>query len=536
MSMRESIRWTPPVELRPLEERIIRRLTRTGRLYRFLRLHRHELFSEEFESSLAEMYRDSRRGRPPVPPAMLVLVTLLQAYTGTSDAEAVHKALFDRRWQMVLDCLDVEDTPPFSQGLLAEFRFRLIASDLDRELVRRTVELAKETGDFGYKQLRVALDSAPIWGAGRVEDTFNLIGRALLHCVGCAASVAEVPTGDLVTELGLEVVGKSSVKAALDIDWDDADAKREALERLLTDVALFRDWNARQVRSEAPEKQAAYEALDEATKQLDRLVDQDIEPDPDRQGKHRIIDGTAKDRQVSVGDGEMRHGRKSKATTIEGYKGHIAYDLDHDLVLDGLAEPANKREHVAADTMRPNIEFFGPIGELHIDRGFLSADLVTDLDRQGIPVFSKPWNPANGGMYPKSAFVIDFPTQTVTCPGGEVAVFPSKRTTSGRRQVTFKTCQLCRLKAECTRSARGRRLVLHENEPFLQRLQAAKRTPEGRARLRQRVGVEHGLAHVLAYAPHEARYIGSRKNTFAIRRAGAIVNLQAIDRMAREAA
>lgn len=39
-----------------------------------------------------------------------------------SDAEAVHHALFDKRWQMVLDCLDCEDAP-FSQGLLAQFRF-----------------------------------------------------------------------------------------------------------------------------------------------------------------------------------------------------------------------------------------------------------------------------------------------------------------------------------------------------------------------------------------------------------------------------
>jgi len=32
------------------------------------------------------------------------------------------------------------------------------------------VELAATSGAFGPRQLRAALDSSPLWGAGRVED------------------------------------------------------------------------------------------------------------------------------------------------------------------------------------------------------------------------------------------------------------------------------------------------------------------------------------------------------------------------------
>ena len=533
--MRSDVRWNPREGLTPVERKIVKRLTRTGRLYAFLRENRGRLFDEPFQSRLAEAYADAAGGRPPVPPALLMMVTLLQAYGGISDAEAVHLALFDKRWQMVLDCMGCEEAP-FSQGLLAESRFRIIRHDLDRELIRRTVELAKETGGFGYKALRVALDSAPIWGAGRVEDTFNLIGHGLMMCVACAADVWELESDDAVAAAKLQIVGKSSVKAALDIDWDDTEARARALDRLLADVTLFRKWLAEQPREVRPENKVAYDALDAAMTQLDRLVEQDVEPDPERSGGHRVIDGTAEDRQVSVVDPEMRHGRKSKSTTINGYKGHIAHDIDNELVLDGLAEPANKREHAAADVMRPNIEYFAPVSELHIDRGFLSAGWVTELDRAGIPVFSKPWNPTNHGLYPKSAFVINMQAETVACPGGEVVPFPSKRGSDGRRQINFTQCSTCPVRSKCTTSKRGRTIVLHEAEDFLQRLQAAKRTPEGRERLRDRVSVEHGLAHVLVYAPHKARYVGARKNTFALRRAGAIVNLQAAHRLAREAA
>jgi len=47
----------------------------------------------------------------------------------------------DRRWQLVLGCLDVA-APPFSKPTLIAFRERLIATQLDRRLLERTVEVA----------------------------------------------------------------------------------------------------------------------------------------------------------------------------------------------------------------------------------------------------------------------------------------------------------------------------------------------------------------------------------------------------------
>ncbi|MBX2803868.1 MAG: transposase [Myxococcales bacterium] len=534
MPMHYQIRWTPVVELSDVERRICSKLKRTGRLFKFLREHRHALMDEEFQSTMAEMYKDTPVGRPAVPPAMLMMVTLLQAYTGTSDAEAVQEALFNKRWQMVLDCLDC-DRAPFSQGALAEFRFRVIQHDLDRELIRRSVALARETRGFGYKNLRVALDSAPIWGAGRVEDTFNLIGHALMMCVARAGDLWDLLPEDVIQAAGLRIVGGSSVKAAPDIDWDDENAKAMALNRLLADVDRLTAWIDQQPKGLAG-KENEQATLSAAMDQLERLIEQDTEPDPDGDGGHRVMEGTAPDRQVSATDPEMRHGRKSKSKTIDGYKGHIAFGLDEQLVYDGLALPANHKEHAGADLMRSNIEYFGTVDELHIDRGYLSAQWVVSLDQAGGEVLSKPWNPANGTFYPKSAFAIDLQAQAVTCPAGEVARFPTKRGGGGRRQVLFQTCQDCHLKPACTKSDRGRSVVLHPQEDLLQRLQHKRRTPDGRKRLRERVAVEHALAHNLVYAPHQARYIGARKNTMAIRTGGTILNLQAVDRHLRKVA
>jgi hypothetical protein len=169
--------WQPPVDLSEQEEHIMRRI-RKANLFVFLRYHRHELLDETFQQELAGLYQTSKRGQPPIAPAQLALVTIVQAYTGVSDDEVIEATLMDRRWQLVLDCLDT-DQGPFSKGTLAAFRQRLIDAQMDRRLIEQTIEVASQRQAFGPRALRAALDSSPLWGAGRVEDTYNLLGHAL---------------------------------------------------------------------------------------------------------------------------------------------------------------------------------------------------------------------------------------------------------------------------------------------------------------------------------------------------------------------
>ena len=149
--------WCPPVDPLPAEQAVIKAVRR-AKLFVFLRQHRHELFDEQFQAELAEAYADRPKGQPPVPPARLALATILQAYAGVSDDEVIEATVMDRRWQLVLDCLDA-DAPPFSKGTLVGFRKRLIEADLDRRLIERTIELAARCGGFGARALRAALDS-----------------------------------------------------------------------------------------------------------------------------------------------------------------------------------------------------------------------------------------------------------------------------------------------------------------------------------------------------------------------------------------
>ena len=107
------------------------------------------MFTEAFQQELASLYQASTGGQPPIPPAQLALTTILQAYTGASDDEVIDVTLMDRRGPLVVDCLDAEEAP-FSKGTLIAFRKRLMETNMDRHLIERTIEGAKDIWAFGY--------------------------------------------------------------------------------------------------------------------------------------------------------------------------------------------------------------------------------------------------------------------------------------------------------------------------------------------------------------------------------------------------
>ncbi|MGH8517198.1 MAG: transposase [Panacagrimonas sp.] len=517
------IRWQVPVELSSEEARLAATLHRIGKFYVFLRTVRAELFDEAFQAELAAAYHP--RGTTPLPAALLAMVTVLQAYDQVGDAEAVVAARVDQRWQLVLGCLG-ESQAPFSQGALVKFRERMIAHDLDRKLLDRTVALAKQTGRFGWQALRAALDSSPLVGAGRVEDTWNLLGRALGAVVTCAAATLKIPRDQVLHGAGVTLLGAPSLKAALDIDWGDPAAQADALARLLVEVDRVEAWVAAHVSvAEAPPVQAALTALR-------RVLTQDLEPDPTT-GQRRIRRGVAAERMASLGDPEMRHGRKTRTRCFTGYKRHVIKLVDADLIVGAIVRPANEPEHHALALVEPDVVQHGPLAELQIDRGYLGSARIPGLHAQGVVIRAKAWTSPNGGRFPKQAFAIDLPGARVVCPAKQVAVISVGATT-----IHFPTavCQACILRPTCTTATRsGRSVAIHPQEAFLQSLRAAQRQPDGRAHLRQRTTIEHSLARIDRIQGSKARYKGTRKNTLDLRRTAVVANLQRLARLPKAA-
>ena len=92
------------------------------------------------------------------------------------------------------------------------------------------------------------------------------------------------------------------------------------------------------------------------------------------------------------------------------------------------------------------------------------------------------------------------------------------------------TCAACPLRTRCTTSSHGRSVSIHPDEALLAELRRRQQSPDGRAKLRERVAVEHALAHVGHWQGRRARYLGTRKNLFDLRRVAVVHNLHVIAR------
>ena len=523
-----TVRWKPQVALSRQEKLIMKLHKRTRKLFAFLRLHRHEIVDEELEQKLGDAYRSTGAGKDAKPPAMMVVALILQAYENISDAMAVQLSALDKSWQMVLGNLG-SDEPAFAQGTLFDFREKLIANDLDKDILERTAAIARASGEFDArklpKTLRVAVDSSPLEGAGRVEDTVNLIAHAAAKVVDCAAKLLEVEFEDVCRRAGIPLLLESSVKKALDRDWSDAEQKAEAVDRLARQVLSLERWLEKHLADEMNRP-----PLETLLAVLDQLMTQDLEPDPDGTG-FRIVDGVAEDRRISVEDGEMRHGRKTKSQRINGYKRHAARDLDRDAIVACAVTPANRPEHEALPSLKADVERQDlAIGEIHFDRAYMGSPAVEEIRCEGGEVICKPWDANNNGLFAKKHFEFDMRASTVMCPVGVVIPITFGKTA----KFPAEACDDCCLREQCTTARRGagRSIAIAKDEREQYRLRKLAKTKKGRELFRQRVSIEHSLAHFGQRQGRRARYRGTRKNEFDMRRGGAIQNLEAAQRKA----
>jgi lambda repressor-like predicted transcriptional regulator len=509
--------WQPPVELSAAEQAIVKRIRR-AKLFIFLRRNRHVIFDEALQKAMAGTYADSKEGQAPIPPAQLGLAVLLQAYTGVSDDEVIEACLMDRRWQVVLDCLECAQAP-FSKGTFIAFRERLIAHQLDRRLIERTVQMVASSGEFGSRQLRAALDSSPLWGAGRVEDTYNLLGHALRKALGVMARQQGRELAALAAEAGAGLVAGSSLKAALDRDWDDPQAQAQALVDVLTALEAVEGWLTEQPAE--VQHQPVVQASLTAARQIEA---QDVVKTTT--GSIELRQGVAPERRISIEDEQMRHGRKSKSQLIDGYKRHVLRDLDSGLVRAVGITPANQPEALVTEAICADLAAQGvALAELHIDRAYLSSTLVKQRPPE-LAIYCKAWPVQPSDCFTKEAFALDWARFIMRCPNGiEIPFIPGETV-----HFPAKQCQACPLRAQCTSSQHGRTVSVHEDEALLAELRQRQLTAQGRAKLRERIDVEHSLAHIGFWQGWRARYRGPRKNLFDLRRCAVVNNLHELAR------
>ena len=123
----------------PEERKIVARTRKAKICLYSLRERRHELLDTALQDTLHPSHYEipdlvvKRQWKPGVGPRYTVAGLLQREH----NRDAVALTVMDKRWQMVLDCLEAAP-PPFSQGSLFNFHMHVLHTNLGQDFVERS--------------------------------------------------------------------------------------------------------------------------------------------------------------------------------------------------------------------------------------------------------------------------------------------------------------------------------------------------------------------------------------------------------------
>jgi ribosomal protein L12E/L44/L45/RPP1/RPP2 len=504
-----------------------------GSIYRLLGEHGGALFGGEY---FADLFKRSTLGRPTVPARVVATVMLLQAYEGLSDREACDRLAFDLRWKAAAGL--TVDAEAFHPTVLVGMRNRLRKSDRPRRLFDDVNTTARAAGLLRGR--RRVIDSTPLFDAVATQDTVIQLRAAIRKVLSVADRVDPVLASALRTALTRDDDYASLGKPPC--DWDDRKAREALVDALVRDVqAVLAALDGRKLD----------EPLAEAGELLGLVAGQDVEQGDDR--IFRIARRVARDRLISTVDVEARHGRKSRARTFDGYKSHLGVDPDDELitavavtaanipdreVIDellnqcGTGAPAANTEAIAhgpaAGTESVASEVVANTGadhsndsagdreskyfEVYGDSAYANGATLDEQTARGHDMRTKVPPVRNANGYSKDRFTIDLAAGTVTCPAQHtVAIRAGLRYRVARFGVL---CGSCPLRAQCTKSRRGRVISIHPQEAALQHAKACQQDPAWQQDYRtHRPVVERKISHFTRrpWGSRKARCRGTKR-------------------------
>src|SRR5262249_23476878 len=158
-------------------------------------------------------------------------------------------------------------------------------------------------------------------------------------------------------------LGRASLKAALDLDWDDPAAREQALALVLHTLEAVEGWLDTQPVAADPLVASSLAIAQPVQAQDVRTNDA---------GQPVLGQGVVRDRRISVEEGQMRHGRKSRRVRVDGYQRPVLHDLDSGRVRAVGVTAANAPEARVPDELPVDWASQGlaldDLAELPIDR------------------------------------------------------------------------------------------------------------------------------------------------------------------------
>jgi transposase len=498
-----------------------------GNIYMMMRDELGVLYSD---SDFVTLFR-ADCGQPPISPAQLALITIMQFAEGLSDrqtADAV-RARLDWKYALGLELTD----PGFDFSVLSEFRSRLIKSGREGQLLEQMLRSFVQKGLINAR------------GKARTDSTHVLAAIHQLNRIECVAETLRHALNELVS------IAPEWLKKQVSIDWFDRYGSRLEQSRLpqtkqqQQQLAIAIGCDGHQLLSAIYEAQAPEQLRQQPCIEILRRVwvqQYYLEAGvvqwrtPDHLPPHKQLICSPYDPQA--------RNRTKRDVNWTGYTVHLTETCDSDkphLITHVETTPATTgdvemteiiHEALAAQDLLP--------GEHLVDTAYVDAQhLLTsqvkyDLDLVGPVPGDSSWQAQAAQGFDLSCFQVDWEAERVICPMGchsHSWGLHSDNYDNPVIRVRFRPsdCRSCSSRSLCTRSPKlPRVLTLRPQAQHLALTAARQRqtTAQFKQRYAKRAGVEGTISQAVgAFGLRHCRYIGLAKTHLQHIATAAAINL-----------
>lgn len=510
------------------------------------------------DQDFADLY--SSTGQPALSPALLALVTVLQATEHCSDRVAAEMVRSRIDWKYALH-LPLSH-PGFDASVLCEFRQRLVAHHAERRVFDAFLRRLKERGFLKGRAVQ-RTDSLAIMAAVRELDLLELVMETLRLALEAIAQHDPVWRKAHIPDTWLQNYGpwtqaerlirETSSRASAEAQrllsragqdgfalLDALEAEEAALLRGLTAVEVLRTvWTQQYQRSEPHQGQLPATSGTEANKSGTE-ANQNVEADVKAKADVKIRSSVQTRPAPALEDGQRGrviitpHDPQARWATKQdhawgGYKLHLTETATEDAPLlitdlDIVAAAAHDSQAVASIQQR--LQACDLLPDTHLaDAGYVNGLTIQSSLSYRVNLLGPIPADTLGAsrkdtILPSEAFTVDVETQQATCPGGHSARLWSLHQRSDRKGRSLiaiawdkQTCSHCPLRSQCLPPGQLQRVLrLSPYYTLLTNRRAEQKTVAFRERYRRRAGIEATFSHLVNV--HRARrtpYCGSAK-------------------------
>jgi len=459
----------------------------------------------------------SHRGQSAESPWRLAVVTILQFAEGLSDRQAADAVRSRIDWKYLLG-MTLED-PGFDFSILSEFRDRLIEGEMEQELLDILLEWFRGRGLLKVRG-RQRSDSTHVQAAIRNLNRLELVGETLRYVLNALAVSSPIWLKVHVPSEWYERYGPHFEQWRL----PETESERDLLAlQIGQDGQQLLRWVYQSDSPAEVQKHAAVEILRQVWLQQYYLQGDEI--------IWRKADNVPPSELAihSPYDPEARFSQKRQTEWL-GYKAHLTETCDEDqphLITHVETTPATVQDEQMTNPIHQALADKDLLPKEHLlDRGYVDTQVLIDSrDQHGVEVIGPikvdtTWQAQAGKGFDMTHFTIDWEHQQVNCPKGQVSrVWRDSQDKAGnpRIYVRFakKSCQVCPVRADCTRSVQGARTLSFKPKPQYELLQWARQrehTPEFKIRYAKRAGIEGTVSQgTRSCGLRRSRYIGQAK-------------------------